>query len=176
MTEENLINEARAYAIEKHGTQLYGDKPYVYHLDLVFEKLKDFPLSFRLAAYLHDVIEDTEDKEKATREIKEKFGEEVYQLVYAVSGVGENRAQRKASMIEKLINHPQAIDLKMADRLVNIEESKKNNDRLYQMYKKEHADYDELFSRGNPELYKMILLALDLPLKEEPSSMNRYKH
>jgi guanosine-3',5'-bis(diphosphate) 3'-pyrophosphohydrolase len=171
MTEENLINEARTYAIEKHGSQLYGDKPYVYHLDLVFEKLKDFPLEFRLAAYLHDVIEDTEDKEKATQEIKDKFGEEVYQLVYAVSGVGANRKERKESMIEKLLAHPKAIDLKMADRLVNIEESAKNNERLYKMYKEEHASYDALFSKGNPVLYQMILKALDLPLVKA----NKYK-
>ena len=166
MTEEQLIETARNYAIKQHGEQMYGDKCYLYHLDLVYEKLKNFPIVYRLAAYLHDIIEDCDNTEKVSSEIKEKFGQEVYQLVYAVSGVGENRKERKLSMLAKLEIYPLAIDLKMADRLVNIEESKKNNPKLFKMYKKEHADYDALFSQGNPELYEAILIALDLKLEK----------
>lgn len=165
MSEEKLIELARNVAIEEHAEQLYGDKPYVYHLDLVYEKLKFFPIEYRLAAFLHDVIEDSKNVEKAKEKIKSLFGEKVYNLVNAVSGVGENRKERKESMLKKIIAYPEAIDLKMADRLVNIEESKKNNPRLYEMYKKEHADYDALFSKGNKELYHMILEVLELKPK-----------
>jgi len=55
---------AREFAIQKHGDQKYGDQPYVVHLDHVHEVLSRYypgiMQAYRDAAYLHDVLEDTE--------------------------------------------------------------------------------------------------------------------
>lgn len=34
-----MTNKARDFAIKWHGNQVYGDKPYVYHLDQVAAQL-----------------------------------------------------------------------------------------------------------------------------------------
>jgi len=55
---------ARDFAIQAHGDQKYGTKPYVYHLDQVAAicctiKFHYDSETLRTAAFLHDVLEDT---------------------------------------------------------------------------------------------------------------------
>lgn len=63
-----LHQATRDIAIRAHGTQMYGDEPYVVHLDAVNSvllnalhgaNLSDIPKELQVA-YLHDVIEDTD--------------------------------------------------------------------------------------------------------------------
>ncbi len=57
----DIVTRAREFAIQYHGDQKYGDKPYVYHLDMVYKNLDNTCLDWcRCAAYLHDVLEDTD--------------------------------------------------------------------------------------------------------------------
>lgn len=63
------VIEARDFAIQAHGDQMYGRMPYSYHLDQVAQKLRelehygwDVPEDAYVVAYLHDVLEDTETK------------------------------------------------------------------------------------------------------------------
>ena len=153
---KNIIEEARDFAIKKHNGQKYGEHDYVYHLDRVFKIAEEFNLDdrYKVAAYLHDVIEDT----KTTKEeIKEKFGVWMSEVVDAVSGFGENRKERKANMIAKIKNFEDSINLKMIDRLANMRECYLNkNEKLLNMYIKEIDDYEEIFSVGNKELFNAI--------------------
>src|SRR4051812_16593177 len=92
---------ARAFAEERHGGQRYGDAPYVTHLAHVRKVLARFGHggAFAVAAWLHDTVEDT----KTTRaEIATRFGEEVAALVWAVTGVGDNRKARNLDAYAKM--------------------------------------------------------------------------
>lgn len=146
-----IVKKARDFAIKKHGSQMYGENPYVYHLDKVYEIIINAGLGidYQVAAYLHDCLEDTNTTKE---ELLELFNENVVNLVYSVTGEGINRKERKQSTLKKLNEFNDGISLKMADRLVNILESKNTNLKLYEMYKKEHNDYKYLFNLGNEYL------------------------
>ena len=50
--------QAVVYATRAHGDQMYGDLPYIFHLMDVARRVQ---FGERVAAILHDVLEDTED-------------------------------------------------------------------------------------------------------------------
>lgn len=61
----STINKAIILASEYHANQQYDGKPYVYHCLKVLEKLDELffaDTDTRIAAILHDIIEDTELK------------------------------------------------------------------------------------------------------------------
>lgn len=150
-----LVLKARDFAIKKHAQQVYGKNPYIYHLDMVHSIVIEAQLSleYRIASYLHDCLEDTQTSKK---EIEDLFNANVAQMVWAVSGFGSTRKEKKEDMISKLVKNPQAIDLKMADRLANMRESFNNNPELFKMYIKEMQSYDEIFKKGNKYLYDQL--------------------
>ena len=115
------IAQARAFAIEAHNDQKYGDNDYVKHLDDVYEiasKLKEPDLEILIACYLHDVLEDTDC---SYRTLEMNFGKEISDIVYAVTDeLGEDRADRKQKTYPKIVKCNKAITLKACDRLANI--------------------------------------------------------
>lgn len=139
--------EAREFAARAHRGQKYGSKPYTFHLSAVCDVVHDFgpqgPLS--VAAWLHDVVEDTD----VTREeVAERFSAVVADLVWAVTGVGESRAERNKDAYAKVVAHSRsapprapAAKLKLADRIANAEQSRKDNPRVYAMYCKEQPGF-----------------------------------
>lgn len=140
------LNKARLFAIEAHGDQLYAGKPYIFHLTQVVNVLQEFgyetDTDLLVAGYLHDTLEDT----KVTpAEIQSIFGCLVFDMVYAVSGFGPNRVARTANTIKKLRFHPEAIALKMADRLANMRFSSNNSRKHINTYIDELPKYGELF-------------------------------
>lgn len=154
-----LEQEARAFAAEKHAAQRYGDRPYVVHLAAVRAVLAEFGYgeALAVAAWLHDVVEDTE----ATREdIAARFGDEVAQLVWAVTGVGPNRRARNASAYEKIRAYPRAAILKLADRTANAEASREAPDKLA-MYRAEHPAFTRaLEGTGDERMWARLAAAL----------------
>lgn len=121
---DDIVARAKAFAIEYHRGQLYGDVPYEAHLQAVVDVMTDFGFTnpnWLAAAWLHDVIEDT----KATRKIvKDEFGELVASIVWAVTGVGRNRKERNQAIYDKMPTAPEASVLKVADRIANVEFSR----------------------------------------------------
>jgi (p)ppGpp synthase/HD superfamily hydrolase len=148
---------ARDFAILHHGDQKYGTEPYVAHLDEVAAVLREMGADAvtMQAAYLHDLIEDVKD---VTREILAlEFSHEVADLVWAVSGEGANRRERVASVFPKLLACPRAVDLKLADRVVNGRRSRDNSPDKFRMYKKEHgAFFLQLNHLGDPRLWAIL--------------------
>jgi len=131
----SLEMQARQFAEERHGVQLYGTRPYKVHLYTVRSILASFGYhdAYAPAAWLHDVLEDTDTTRE---EIETNFGAQVAGLVWAVTGVGKNRKARNASMYEKVRALPDAAVLKLADRIANVEASKMDQGKLA-MYEKE---------------------------------------
>jgi guanosine-3',5'-bis(diphosphate) 3'-pyrophosphohydrolase len=140
--DENLLNKAYVYAMQKHGTQrrANGD-PYFSHPLEVAGILTDLKLDDATiaAALLHDTIEDTD----ATRsEIDATFGEDIGRLVEGLTKIQKlDLVSKKAAQAENLRKLLLAISedvrvllVKLADRLHNMrtlefmpEESRKRN-------------------------------------------------
>lgn len=136
-----MIEEAKRYAIEAHKDQKYGEQPYSVHLESVVKVLTDCGVNKpeKLAAgWLHDVIEDTGIE---FEDIVVDFGPEVAGLVFACTGIGENRKARNACIYEKIAKNPAAADIKVADRIANVEASRGTS--LAKMYAKERWEFHE---------------------------------
>ena len=138
------LKKLRDYAIAKHKEQLYGDKPYVYHLDMVHMVSVEhgLPQIVCEAAYLHDVLEDTP---VTYDELKEEFNsEELAHLVFCVTDEkGNNRKERKAATYPKIKSNTNAIALKLCDRIANVKASlTSENSGLIKMYRKEQPEFE----------------------------------
>jgi (p)ppGpp synthase/HD superfamily hydrolase len=148
MFSDKTYAEARMVAERCHGHQPYDDIfPYTKHLDDVVGVLKRFGYSgkFIVAGYLHDAIEDGNI---SYNDIKKHFGEEVAEMVFCVTDeLGRNRKERKTKTLAKTATNPDAIVLKLADRIANIEHGGKVG-----MYLKEHEGFrGALFTPGHAE-------------------------
>jgi (p)ppGpp synthase/HD superfamily hydrolase len=134
------LRHVKFFAAVKHTGQIYsGGMPYTHHLAAVESVLRRFGVTdenMLSAAWLHDVLEDTETSSK---EIEEMFGAEIVRLVKAVTNEdGPNRKTRNALTYPKIREAGEnAVKLKLADRIANIE----TGGSLVQMYKKEYEDF-----------------------------------
>ena len=94
--------KAILFAEHAHHGQQYGLYPYVYHLKQVAEIAEEigFDEDIIIACYfLHDIIEDTP---LSYNDVKKEFGEDVAELVYAVTNeLGRNRAERHEKTFPK---------------------------------------------------------------------------
>lgn len=144
------ILPAIRFAARKHGVQRYGPDPYIVHLSYVAEVLDRFGhgperegVELTVAAFLHDVLEDTD----ATRaEITSRFGQQVCFLVDAVTDIsiqGATRGDRKTAACERIRHAGRlAVILKVADRIANVEACRAyRNDGKNEMYKSEHLPF-----------------------------------
>jgi len=138
-----IVAKARLFAQMAHGSQQYGTVgPYSVHLEDVERVLAQYTQSddLKAAAWLHDVIEDTEYKSLEGH----GFPDYVVELVQAVTDEpGKNRKERKAATYKKIIDVPDAVVLKLADRIANVEACRKNNNNpnLLAMYRSEHPAF-----------------------------------
>jgi len=134
---EKDYKEARMVAVKLHASQSYDEiYPYEKHLDDVVEVLKRFGFSgrFIIAGYLHDSIEDGAI---SYNKIKRHFGLEIAEMVYCVTDeLGRDRKEKKAKTLPKTASNADAIILKLADRIANIEHGGKID-----MYAAEYKEF-----------------------------------
>jgi (p)ppGpp synthase/HD superfamily hydrolase len=146
------------FASDAHGDQKYGEHDYVHHLFCVAQILKEFGYTdekWQAAAWLHDVIEDT-DATFAT--IWEQFGDDVSRIVYCCTGFGKNRAARLENILSKIAVYPDAAVVKLADRIANVEAGGKID-----MYKKEQITFEAGIKEFVPEaMWLRLEKALDI--------------
>lgn len=144
--------EAAYLAISLHGTQTYDGYPYYYHLEQVVDVLIEFGFTedkYIISAYLHDILEDTAI---SYNDIKKQFGEEVAEIVYAVTDeLGRNRKERKAKTYPKIKANPDAVIVKLADRIANTRNSIKNKPSMAKMYAKELQGFRDALYIPNTE-------------------------
>lgn len=149
------LGEAMRFAAEAHGNQMYGDKPYTFHLNQVYAVLHqegclEVP-SLGPAAFLHDVLEDCE---KVTRQtlLDEGFSEDIVQIVeFCTDESGRNRKERKEktyARVKKLFEKTPspllwaALAVKLADRIANVEHAEGS---LLKMYQREHTKFLDVY-------------------------------
>jgi len=150
---QKSIYDARAFAIAKHDGQKYSTYPYEVHLGNVvtalmrFGILPDCDANYQLlaAGWLHDVLEDTD---ATYSELETAFGTAIAQMVFCVTDEeGVNRKERKAKTYIKLAQNPDAVIVKLADRIANTEFCLVHgNQSLFAMYKKEQPGFQEALS------------------------------
>lgn len=161
-TEKNY-REARMVSIQAHGLQTYDDVyPYKKHLDDVVEVLKRFGFSgkYIIAGYLHDIIEDTA---LSYNKVKRHFGFEVAEMVYCVTDeLGRNRKEKKEKTLPKTASNPDAIIVKLADRIANIEHGGKID-----MYRDEYEEFHQFLFARTPEGARDMWRHLEKLLKLE---------
>jgi (p)ppGpp synthase/HD superfamily hydrolase len=146
------ILAARQFALKWHAGQMWGDLPYIEHLDEVAELLasRGAEVWQIVAAYLHDILEDPKCPES---EILRLFGQQVLDWVVLVSGFGTNRKEKQKNIVDKLRQDKTgAARLKLADRLVNVRKCVRDgNIQLLKMYRKDAEPYGELFAAADAE-------------------------
>jgi (p)ppGpp synthase/HD superfamily hydrolase len=146
---------AQALATQAHKTQLYGTQPYMVHIEDVVRRVKQITTDPEIiaAAYLHDVVEDTDIP---LEYIVKHFGQNVANMVWAVTGIGSDRAAKMANAIEKIAQTPGSELVKSADRLSNAAASKaERKQKLYQRYRDEHTNLSPVL--GNNALAKELV-------------------
>lgn len=154
------INNAKLFAVKNHGDQKYGDEfPYAIHLQACESVLLRFGLTdaeLRICAWLHDVLEDT----VATYEdVELYFGTRVASIVSAVTEPkGGNRAWRHSQTYPRIRLLKEAVIIKLADRIANVEFSGKRRD----MYKKEYGEFKKaLYLSSDPDVILQMWSHLD---------------
>lgn len=126
--------ETRRYALDAHGKQTYGNKPYSYHLDGVVDILGLYGASERVLkiAFLHDVLEDTAITHY---DLAIMFNRDIADNVRRLSNVED--IDGTSSLLHTLLNikgSAECVSVKVADRLFNMRESVING-----VYKKKYT-------------------------------------
>ena len=122
------IQQAYTFGAKAHeGQQRISGEPYIYHPLEVAYILAQMHMDYQtlMAALMHDVIEDTPTVKK---EIQQKFGKPVAELVDGVSKLAsisfdsfaEAQAHNFRKMLMAMSNDIRIILLKLADRLHNM--------------------------------------------------------
>lgn len=146
------LDAAKAFAETAHKDQKYGEThQYTYHLGQVVEVLQRFKVAdddILVAGWLHDVVEDTDT---SLAQVEAFFGRRVADLVHRVTNEeGKNRKERHEKTYPKILASDDAITLKLADRIANVEHSVMTSDEgKLKMYKKEYKGFrDKLHKVG----------------------------
>lgn len=140
-TPYNKTNEAYLFAEKKHKGQVRKDgSEYITHPIKVAEIVRQYfsnHIKFNeliTAAYLHDVVEDTNT---SIKEIREIFEEYVANLVNEVTNNNdEKHSMGKTNYLcNKLLNMSEdALNLKLCDRLANVLDLEKANPDFVEKY------------------------------------------
>jgi (p)ppGpp synthase/HD superfamily hydrolase len=158
MGERGIAERARAFAVEAHAADRYGDAPYSVHLDAVAAVLRaaGFCDDEDLAVgYLHDVIEDTGTSEATLAAL---FGAEVAAAVaFCTDAPGPDRTTRKgatfarmkASLATDAVGAWRGCRVKVADRLANVLASVRDAPEKLAVYRSEQPAFrDALYRPG----------------------------
>jgi len=139
----NLNEEAKMVAIEAHSGLMYDIYPYHKHLQDVVDILIRFGYDnqmFIQGGWLHDTIEDTTI---TYNKINKAFGTKVAEIVLAVTDPCDvrSRKEKKARVYPKLQANPDALIVKLADRIANVEHGLRMDTRdKTEMYVKEYPE------------------------------------
>lgn len=147
-----MKNKAREFAILAHGDQMYGELPYIAHLDAVALIVKEYGETAEVIAYLHDVVEDSH---VGLDQITSEFGVFVSNCVGIITDEqGDTRKERKNKTYQKMAQvsgeEELALLVKAADRLANVRSCMAGgNTRLMEVYQSEYETFKKAAYREN---------------------------
>ena len=167
----DLIERAKAFALNAHKDQMHGSVPISEHLNAVAGKAEkmankyyghkwdiDFKENVIAAAWLHDTIEDTDT---TVQDILTEFGESVAEIVSDVTdGPGKNRLERHLNTYYRTRCSDLSILVKMCDRWHNQKRSTEKSESFMEMYHREYLYFK--FALYQPNIYEDFWAELDL--------------
>lgn len=136
-----LEHMARGFALCAHHGQMYGEEPYIYHLDQTHAVGVEFGATHHIlvASYLHDVLEDTKVPAES---IQDAFGLPITLLVQSVTSLPGPHRKARNKETYPLIRQVgyEAVFLKLCDRIANVRNAiASEKTGLLSMYEKEHS-------------------------------------
>ena len=161
----NLVERGMMAADKVHMNQSYDIFPYMFHIKMVVKIAQQYGFDevIQCACALHD---SQEDGNLSYNDIKKYFGEEVAEIVYAVTDeLGRNRKERKAKTYPKIKANWKAVAVKLCDRIANMRHSSEFTPDMMSMYKKEHTAFKEaLYSDEHHSSVNQLWDAIDMIL------------
>jgi len=194
--DRKLLLKAVGFIIDAHKEQIRkSGEPYIKHPIEVAKILADLKMDSAVVVtgLLHDVVEDTEHSNK---EIQEKFGTEIAEMVDSVTKISniqkgiDRTAQTFKKFLAYISKHPQIVAIKLADRLNNMYTLKYLSPDRQKAISKETLDFyaplahrlglysfkfeleDMAFKYLNPDEYSAIENHLQLTHKEREEYIN----
>lgn len=155
-----MINQSIELAIKYHEQQRYGNKPYLSHLFNVFILSCEYTDNKRIlsASILHDALEDTEIKPNQIKGIDIQL----FDICFLLS-----KNYNIENYYLNISKNPEASFVKIADRICNINESLKyNNKKLITKYFNQVSDYHRLNNQITSEIYQTEFMPLITKMKE----------
>jgi len=155
-----IVDEALIFACGYHAsvgqTRKYTGEPYIVHPIEVMMLVREHggTEAMQAAALLHDVIEDTPATEG---NVREAFGDEVADMVLALSDLEEgNRATRKRLSLERLAASDGDVQtIKLADLISNTRTIVERDPDFAKVYLREKAALLEALTKGSRTLRSM---------------------
>ena len=159
----DIVERARIFATAAHAavgqTRKYTGEPYIVHPREVVDFLKLVPHTTDMlaAAWLHDVVEDTEVE---VTDIWREFGSVVASYVHWLTDRSKpedgNRARRKELDREYIKNAPAEVkSIKLADLISNTASIVEHDKKFAKVYLKEKQLLLEVLKEGDPRLYNI---------------------
>ena len=159
-------SDARSFALERHGEQDHGCLKIGDHLrDVVSHAAKHYDPHINIrriedvlsAAWLHDIIEDTDT---TLEEVAERFGDSVEEVVSLLTDKkGRNRMERHLRTYHAIRWDNDATLIKLCDRRHNHERSIKHGEHYAAMYEREYNYFK--FALWAPHRFKRLWEELD---------------
>jgi guanosine-3',5'-bis(diphosphate) 3'-pyrophosphohydrolase len=154
---DDIEQRASEFAKRAHTGQDYGGGDFhENHLARVVATLRSYGVeepAHLAAAWLHDAVEDTAT---TVEQIRNEFGDDVADLVWRLTDEpGKNRKERHHLTHQKIRGRPEAVRIKLADRIANVESSIEQRTHLRGMYREEHPAFRrDLYREGEwPEMW-----------------------
>lgn len=163
-----LVNKIKAAAYEIHAevNQMYDDRPYGYHLDMVADFVKKYLpeddahyMGVIFGAYFHDAIEDARLTYNNVMVLARMYLDDEDALIgteiaYALTNEkGRTRAERaNDKYYEDICNTPYAPLVKMADRMANMSYSINKGSRMTNVYRNELPHFIDAITKNNENL------------------------
>ncbi len=169
----NLVLQAAAFAGRAHVGQVrrYGGEPYIYHPGRVaaIVTVRWAREDLIIAAWLHDVVEDTPI---TLEDIRREFGWGIENLVRGLTNTsktsGANRAARKAMDRERLAHEIEDIQrIKLADRYDNLRDMGAAPPDFRRLYADESRKLVQVIAQADEGLAGDVLVLCDR--LEEPT-------
>lgn len=155
-----MIHKSINLAVKYHQHQRYGNKPYLFHLFNVFILSCEYTNNERIlsASILHDILEDTNIN---PNEIK-KIDLQLFDICILLS-----KNYNTENYYNNISKNQEASFVKLADRICNINESlKHNNKKMITEYYNEVSNYHKLNNQITSEIYQSEFLPLIIKMKE----------
>lgn len=159
----NIIQKAKVFATAAHAAvgqkRKYTLEPYIIHPDEVARMIAECTSNAEMiaAAWLHDVIEDTQVTEETLRF---EFGDEVADLVMWLTDISKpedgNRSIRKAIDLEHTKKaSPNAKTIKLADIISNVKSIRDHDPEFAEIYLEEKKAQLGILTEGDQDLYQI---------------------